>query len=135
NGMTDPLERMSQAVRAYLTFFRNHPEYVELFIQERAEFRDRPQQTYFAYRERRAIPWREAFRVLIKEGRIRKFPPERIVRFLGNVIYGTMFTNYLTGRSDSPQRQANEIMDIALHGLSTTVALGKSDRVPTKRAT
>src|SRR5580704_2316702 len=28
---TDPLERMAHAVRAYLTFFRGHPQYVELF--------------------------------------------------------------------------------------------------------
>ncbi|HEX5470901.1 MAG TPA: TetR/AcrR family transcriptional regulator [Lacipirellulaceae bacterium] len=132
NGLTDPLERMSRAVRAYLTFFRDHPEYVELFIQERAEFRDRPQQTYFAYRDRRAVPWREAFRVLIKEGRIRKFPPERIVGFIGNVIYGTMFTNYLTGRKDSPEHQANEIMDIVLRGLLTNAAPGKATAVLTK---
>jgi len=115
----DPLERMAHAVRAYLTFFREHPQYVELFIQERAEFRDRPQQTYFAYRDRRMAPWREIFRALIDEGRVRELPPERIVKVLCNLVYGTMFTNYFTGQQDPPEEQAADIMDIVLNGLLT----------------
>jgi AcrR family transcriptional regulator len=113
----DPLERMAHAVRAYLTFFREHPQYVELFIQERAEFRDRPQQTYFAYRDKRMAPWRDVFRGLIAEGRVRELPPERIVTILCNLVYGTMFTNYFTGQQDPPEEQAADIMDIVLHGL------------------
>lgn len=116
---TDPLERMSHAVRAYLTFFRNHPQYVELLIQERAEFRDRPQQTYFAYRDRRVAPWREMFRSLIAEGRVRELPPETIVRVLSNLVYGTMFTNYFTGEQVPPEQQAADIMNIMLSGLLT----------------
>ncbi|HEX4000944.1 MAG TPA: TetR/AcrR family transcriptional regulator [Pirellulales bacterium] len=115
----DPLERMAHAVRAYLTFFRNHPQFVELLIQERAEFRDRPQQTYFAYRDRRMAPWREVFRGLIAQGRIRQLPPEQIVTVLCNLVYGTMFTNYFTGQQDPPERQAADIMDIVLNGLLT----------------
>ncbi len=116
---TDPLERMTHAVRAYLTFFRNHPQFVELLIQERAEFRDRPQQTYFAYRDRRVAPWREMFRGLIVAGRVRELPPETIVRVLSNLVYGTMFTNYFTGEQDSPEKQAADIMNIVLRGLLT----------------
>jgi AcrR family transcriptional regulator len=118
-GITDPLQRMAQAVCAYLTFFRNNPQCVELFIQERAEFRDRPQQTYFAYRDCRLPPWREMFRSLIAEGRVRELPPERIVNVLSNVVYGTMFTSYFTGQQDPPEQQAAEIMDIVLGGLLT----------------
>lgn len=116
---SDPLERMAHAVRAYLTFFREHPHFVELLIQERAEFRDRPQQTYFAYRDRRMAPWREMFRALIAEGRVRELPPERIVTVLCNLTYGTMFTNYFTRQQTPPEEQAADIMDIVLHGVLT----------------
>jgi len=119
HGSTSPLDRMAHAVRAYLTFFREHPQFVELFIQERAEFRDRPQQTYFAYRDKRMAPWREIFRGLIAEGRVRELPPERIVTVLCNLVYGTMFTNYFTGQQTPPEEQAADIMDIVLHGLLT----------------
>lgn len=115
----EPLERMTQGMRAYLTFFRNNPQFVELFIQERAEFRDRPQQTYFAYRDRRLAPWREVFRSLIAAGRVRELPPDRIVAVISNLVYGTMFTNYFTGQHEPAEQQAAEIMDIVLNGLLT----------------
>ena len=54
-----PLDRLAVAIRAYLDFFASHPEYVELLIQERALFRDREKPTYFEYRERNAVQWRE----------------------------------------------------------------------------
>src|SRR5438128_2023804 len=33
-GVTDPLERIAVAVRTYLHFFADHPDYVELLMQE-----------------------------------------------------------------------------------------------------
>src|SRR5437763_1128779 len=45
-AMTDPVERIERAVEAYLRFFKENPALVELFIQERAEFKDR-QPIYF----------------------------------------------------------------------------------------
>src|SRR5437868_14445100 len=38
-GIDDPLDRIAEAVRSYLAFFADHPEYVELLIQERAQFK------------------------------------------------------------------------------------------------
>ncbi|MFO0929534.1 MAG: TetR/AcrR family transcriptional regulator [Gemmataceae bacterium] len=51
--IADPLDRIAEAVRAYLRFFKDRPEQVELLIQERAEFRDRKRPTYFEHRDRR----------------------------------------------------------------------------------
>src|SRR5438105_5551232 len=50
-GVTDPLERISIAVRTYLAFTGAHPEFVELLIQERAQFKNRKKPTYFLHRE------------------------------------------------------------------------------------
>jgi AcrR family transcriptional regulator len=47
----DPLQRIARAIRFYLAFFDAHPEFVELCIQERAEFKDRKRPTYFEHRE------------------------------------------------------------------------------------
>src|SRR4051812_19979813 len=66
-----PLDRPAVAIRAYLDFFASHPEYVELLIQERALFRDREKPTYFEYRERSAKQWRDFYRSLMAEGRLR----------------------------------------------------------------
>lgn len=118
-GVKDPLDRIGLAVRSYLKFFHDHPENVELLIQERAEFRDRKKPTYFAYREANAEEWREIYRTLIREGRIRNIPVDRIRDVLGDLIYGTMFTNHIAGRNKSLIEQADGIIDLVFDGLLT----------------
>jgi AcrR family transcriptional regulator len=51
-AVADPLEQLAVAIRTYLAFFDEHPHFVELLIQERAEFRDRTEPTYFAHASR-----------------------------------------------------------------------------------
>lgn len=116
-GIEDPLERIAEAIRAYLDYFAEHPEYVELLIQERALFRDREKPTYFAYRERNVVRWRELYRSLIDEGRLRDMSVERISDVIGQLLYGTMFTNYFVGQQKSSACQAQEILDVVLFGI------------------
>lgn len=115
----DPLDRIALAVRQYLKFFHDHPENVELLIQERAEFRDRKKPTYFTFREANVERWREVYRELIRQGRIRDLPVDRISDVLGDLVYGTMFTNYIAGRKQSLVTQAEGIIDLVFHGLLT----------------
>src|SRR5258708_7191247 len=58
-NVPDPIDRIVQAVHAYLTFFAENRELVELFIQERAEFKDRKQPAYFEQREAAGGPWED----------------------------------------------------------------------------
>lgn len=116
-GVSDPLERIARCVRAYLEFFGAHPEYAELLVQERAEFKDRKRPTYFVHRDANIGPWLDLLRGLIREGRVRDVPVDRIADALSGLVYGTMFTNYFTGRTGSYDEQARNIIDIAYHGI------------------
>ncbi len=116
-GIDEPFERIATAMRAFLTFFAEHPEYVELLMQERAQFKDRKKPTYFEHREVNIKRWQALYRSLIDEGRIRDVPVERITDVLSNLLYGTMFTNYFIGQSQSVEKQAHDILDIAFHGI------------------
>jgi AcrR family transcriptional regulator len=116
-GIDELFERMSRGIKAYLTYFASHPQFVELLLQERAQFKDRPKPTYFIYRDRNAARWNQEFRHLIAEGRIRDVPPERIIEVIGDLLYGTMFSNYFARRERPPEEQAEEIMDIAFLGI------------------
>jgi len=113
----DPLGRLDAAIRAYLEHFDRHPQHVELLIQERAEFRDRKTNTYFAHRDEYRRRWRGLYLQLMHAGRIRRMPVERLMDVLGNLVYGTMFTNFFAGRTRSPERQAAEIIDVLFHGI------------------
>ena len=112
-----PLDRIAEGVLAYLTFFDERPEIVELLVQERANFRDRQRPTYFVHREANIGPWQELFGELIRSGTFREIPVDRIGDVISDLLYGMMFTNYFAGRKTSPANQCKDALDILFHGL------------------
>src|SRR5579883_1802680 len=131
-GIEEPLDRIRAGVRAYLDFFADHPECVELLIQERAQFHDRLKPTYFEHRERSIRRWRDLYRMLIGEGRLRDMPVERITDVFAAMLYGSMFLNYMSGRSGSFSAQADDLLDVAFFGiLSESERRKRLDACPT----
>lgn len=113
----DPSERITQVVRSYLAFFSGHPELVELFIQERAYFKNRKEPAYFEYRKTNRERFRAMYRSYIEQGQVREMPVDRILNVLGDLLYGTMITNYFSGREASLDTQAEDILDVVFHGI------------------
>jgi AcrR family transcriptional regulator len=112
-----PLDKIVRATHEYLRFFDQHPEIVELFVQERAEFRDRKRPTYFAHQDVNIGPWRSLLRALMAAGEIRRMPIGRITDVFSAALYGAIFTNYFEGRRRAPDRQAREILDVIFQGI------------------
>lgn len=117
DAVEDPVEQVIKAFKTYLRFFAENPEATELLIQERAHFKDRKTPTYFAYREASMRRRQDRLRSVIAEGRFRDIPVDRFSDVIGDLLYGTMFTNYFTGRHRSPDEQAGDLLDIALYGV------------------
>lgn len=115
----DPLDQIAQGVRSYLAFFDRHPEFIELLIQERAEFRDRKYPTYFSYRDANIEHWKDFFRDLIRRGRVRKLRAEAIIDVFGDLLYGTIFTNHFAGRKETLEVQARRILNVVFLGILT----------------
>ncbi len=126
--IADPLEQIAEAIRAYLGFFAEHPDFVELLMQERAQFKDREEPTYFKHREAHVERWRDLWRSLIARGWVREMPVERIIDVLSDLVYGTMFTNYFTGPRKGVDRQAEEILDVVFNGLLTEAGRCRRER-------
>lgn len=119
-GGTDPFDRISRAIHAYLVFFDQNPHVVELLMQERAIFKDRQRPTYFEYRDANRAPWREMYVGLVQAGRIRAdLPVERIMDTVGSLLYGTIFTNHFIGRSVSLDEQYHTILEMIFRGMMT----------------
>ena len=114
------LAQMQSTIQTYLSFFDEHPEVVELLIQERAEFKDRKRQTYFEHRERQMERWRQRSATLVASGVFRDIPFEQMADFMNYVLYGAMFTNYFKGRDKSIAEQTREILDIVWNGTMRT---------------
>lgn len=119
-GVTDPLDRIEKAIIAYLAFFRENPHHVELLIQERAAFRDRKKPTYFqdyVNRESARGPWKNLLRGLITAGRLREMNVDRLLDVLSDMVYGTMFTHYITGQHKTLAEQAQDILEVCFFGI------------------
>jgi len=104
-------------IRAYLRFFREHPQLVELFIQERAEFRDRGRPIYFESRDPRRAPLLAKITRFMDEGQLRRMPVERAVDIVGEMLYGSMFITHVSGLTKSVETEADDILDILFHGI------------------
>lgn len=114
----DPLEKIAAGIFAYLQFFDEHSYYAELLIQERAIFRNRKRPSYFEHRDSNRGVWREVYRNLIDDGRVREdLPIERILDTVGNLLYGSMFTNHFIGKSTTLSAQFDAIWKIVMTGL------------------
>jgi AcrR family transcriptional regulator len=132
----DPLQRIEDAVRGYLGFFDEHPEYIELLIQERAGFKTRSNSTYFQYRNAKAAQWRDEFAALMRQGRVRQMPPDQPFQLIGDLLYGTIFTHRLTGNGTPLSARADAVIDLLRNGLLTEnerSAAAKPARRPPRR--
>ncbi len=128
-GVLDPLDRIAVAIRTFLSFFAENPDFVELLMQERAQFKDRKEPTYFQHRKVNVERWKALYRDLMAEGRIRTMPVERITDVLSDLVYGTMFSNYFTGNKQAFEAQAQNILDIVFYGiLSESERAGRKHR-------
>jgi len=117
-GQSDRLERIRRGIYAYLKFFDEHPDLIELFIQERARFKNRKRPTYFEHRDVNRGPWREMYKSLIADGQLRgDLAVERLLDTVGNLLYGTMFTNHFLNRTVPLTDQYAAVVEILFHGI------------------
>ena len=118
-GIDEPLVRMETAIRAFLSFFAENPEFVELLVQERAQFKDRKKPTFIVHREANIPRWHELYQSLIDAGRMRNLPVERISDVISHQLYGTIFFNYVAGQASRVEQQTEAILDVMFNGLLT----------------
>jgi len=125
----DPLEKLVAAMASYLRFFDERPEVVELLILERAEFKDR-KSSYFDRDEKDSDDhWHDVIAGLVDAGRFRGLDVERVRDVLGDVLYGTIFSNRMSGRARTLEEQTNSVFDIVFRGLFTDAERARGDEV------
>lgn len=117
----DPAQALRATVRAYLDFFDQHPETVELFVQERAELRTGDKPLYFVRSEGYRTEWQAWFASLIEQltgGRgIPTMTPQQAMEMLGFMLYGAVMTTRLEGGTTRPSDHAEPIINTFLHGV------------------
>jgi AcrR family transcriptional regulator len=117
DAVQDPIQKLAEALRAFLGYFDDHPEVVELLIQERAEFRDRAKPTFQAHREKNIGPWHALLAQMMDEGRVRRMNVEIISRVISNAMYGKLFTTYFNPERRSFASQTDELLAVVFGGI------------------
>lgn len=117
--VANPIERIRAAIVAFLTFFDQHPEYIELVVQERAHFPDRQTPTFFhgSPDGQKEKQWDAQLRELIAAGVLRDLPVQQIMDTVAQHCFGAIFVNYFAGRKKPLAQQSVELVDITFHGI------------------
>lgn len=118
-GIESPVERLRVGVSVFLQFFRTHPEFVELMIQERAHFRDRESPTFFGRKdEEMTCQWRTEFQSLIDQGVYRPMPVEHLMDFVEQSLFGAVLVHFLGRRDPATAADGQRVADLILQGIA-----------------
>lgn len=117
DSVEDPREQFRLAVYRYLQFFDRNPGTVELFIQERAEFRSHSKPFYFIHQESHRAVWEQRFQRLADAGVLRLSGPEAAFDLMGDMLFGAVFSHRLAGNNSPLAVRADSMMDMIFYGM------------------
>lgn len=134
-SISDPLEIIQHAIHVFLNHFAEHPELVELFVQEMAHFKPRQKPAYFAHHEAHSEPWRQMYKHMVEQGRVRNVLGDEDDDVVNDLLYGIILANYVAGRKVSPEAQARRVIDLLFFGILSDSERKKQSASVSKRKT
>lgn len=102
---------------AYAEFFRDHPEVVEIFIQERAVFQKTIPPTQLVYREKNRAVFEEMMQRSIEAGEARDIDVAETLEAMANLLYGTVVCTCLGGSTERLMPSAEFAIELILRGV------------------
>lgn len=116
-GVGGSLERLRAAGRAYAGFFETNPQYLEVFVQDRAEFRGAAPEALVEYHKRLIRRFGDVVERGIADGELRPVHVRKTVVSLGSVLYGSVVNASYAGIDYSLAELAQHAVDIFLEGI------------------
>ena len=119
-NVSDPIQRFKINTAGVLTFCDEHPEFVDLLIQERAFFKNGEQSLFLKHVQEEMQIQCENHDKLIKDGRIRNISKDAVFTVYSDLIYGAIMNKVSAGvRYCKFIDKSNYIVDLCLNGLLT----------------
>lgn len=116
----EPVALIRTACRAVARYSQKHPEAVELFVQQRAVFRDTsPLMLLIAGRDEVQPYFVDVVRRAISAGVFREVDPQEVVRAISNMLYGLVVSSFLEGASEKLVTRTDLQVGFILDGLRT----------------
>ena len=116
-GIDGALAQLRAVGRAYAEFFRANPEYLEIFVQERAEFRGSAPESHIEYHEKLIDRFARIIEEGIAAGEIRPLDVRRTIIGLGGLLYGSVVQACYVLFDDAVADLTQHALDVFLEGL------------------
>jgi AcrR family transcriptional regulator len=112
-----PLEKLRAAASAYAGFFEANPRYLEVFVQERAQFRGYVPENHLNYHEKLFDRFGEILQRGIQLGEFRDVDVRKTMISLNGVVYGSVvWACYAKDDRPLPERTLHAV-DIFFDGI------------------
>jgi AcrR family transcriptional regulator len=116
-GVTGTLQTLQTAGRAYAGFFDANPQYLEIFVQNRAEFRGSAPQSHKQFHENMINVFTEILEKGIGGGEVRPVDARKTIISLASVLYGTVVFGCYVKEVDTLNQLAEQTLGIFLEGI------------------
>jgi AcrR family transcriptional regulator len=121
-GVDGACARIRASSIAYAQFFETNPQYLEVFVQERAEFRGTGPESHREYHQKLIRRFETILQQGIESGELRPLDTQLATLTLGNLLYGVVVLgNHLAPLS--AVQMAEYSIDLFLQGIRTGALL------------
>lgn len=112
-----PLEQLRALCVAYGEFFEQHPDYLEIYVLDRAEFRGQAPEKHLQRHEQMIQRFSEILATGMNDGSIRRLDARKTVVCLGSTLYGAVVFAAYSKANQSPREASAFAGDVFLRGI------------------
>ncbi|OHB73815.1 MAG: hypothetical protein A2V70_12795 [Planctomycetes bacterium RBG_13_63_9] len=123
-GIEGAAEKIRAACVAHGAFFEANPQHLEVFVQDRAEFRGAAPQSHLEYHEKMIARFAKIFEQGVADGEFRPMDTRKAVVSLGGVLHGTTFFHCYSKIDQTLTEMSEYAVDIFLRGIRAPVRQG-----------
>ena len=113
----DPLKKIENAVKSYLSFFEENKNFVGMLIHEQSSFRKRITRRYFEHYYGNVDRIKQTFKSGIEQGLIKKMDMDRLISVYASMLNGLIYMWQFEGRRYSLKDKAPIVTKIFFTGI------------------
>lgn len=117
------VHRIQAGVKAFLRFFDQNPQVIELFFQERATFASQKCSTFWDHSRRNSARWQAFFADLMDQGYVRKLDARWLAETLNQLLYGQLFLHRMDENPAPLESRSQNILTLFFTGILTSKGL------------
>lgn len=117
DSVDDPLDKVKAVMLAYLHFFEDNPEIIELFAQERAEFRDQAESAYLSLIKNKREEWLKLFHEITGRYECRNIEVDELMDICSYMMHGAAMMPESSEQQRSVEQRVETIFRIYTQGI------------------